>query len=232
MRLFRYDKRDAAAFKKALIDYLSRTGRYIPVSLQTGRQPEIKTGRHGKPYFAEPDLEDVFFSRSHTGDFEIVCFSDSEVGLDCEDVNARKNRNTDFEKIAERCFLSDERAYMDAGNPGSEERFFEIWTGKEAYMKYTGRGFSEGFLSFSVFDLPDAEIYTGRIESAPFVIYSVCSARSDGAHGFDSALTEIIEICPDGPVQEVFADEVDSAQLYVTDSDPERLSQAGCGAGN
>jgi len=115
-----------------------------------------------------------------------VCFSDKEVGVDCEDTRARKDRKPDFENVARRFFTADEQEYIAYGEPGAEERFFEVWTAKEAYMKYTGNGFSEGFQSFSVFNLHDAEIKTRRLEGAPHIICSVCNRRSgeDGLFTF------------------------------------------------
>ena len=178
MKLYQYERNDGSAFNEALVDYMRATGKNMPVSMLNGETPETRKGKHGKPYFAEQELKDVFFSRSHSHEYEIVCFSDSEIGVDCEDLRARKTRTTDFEKIAKRCFAEDEYAYIMQGRPGAVERFFDIWTAKEAYVKYTGRGFSEGFSGFSVFRLPEVIIDTGRLEGAPHVVYSVC--RSNG----------------------------------------------------
>lgn len=180
MKLYQYDERDGSAFREALIDYLNASGKSVPAPLLRGEPPEIINGEHGKPYFSGPELRDVFFSRSHTHGCEVACFSDSEVGVDCEDTRARKDRKPDFENVARRFFTEDEREYIAYGEPGAEERFFEVWTAKEAYMKYTGNGFSEGFQTFSVFDLKDAEIKTQRLENAPQIICSVCSGRSGG----------------------------------------------------
>ena len=38
------------------------------------------------------------------------------------------------------------------GSSGVAERFFRVWTGKEAYVKYTGAGIDENFSRFSVLD--------------------------------------------------------------------------------
>ena len=178
MKLYQYKRNDGSAFNEALIDYMRVTGKSMPASLLRGEMPETRKGKHGKPYFAEQELKDVFFSRSHSHEYEIVCFSDGEIGVDCEDLQARKDRAADFEKIAKRYFAEDENKYIEPGRPGAEERFFDIWTAKEAYVKYTGRGFAEGFNGFSVFRLPEVEIKTGRLEDAPHVVYSVC--RSNG----------------------------------------------------
>jgi hypothetical protein len=55
------------------------------------------------------------------------------------------------------------------------ERFFRIWTAKEAYVKYTGNGLSEGLQSFSSLDPPGgAGIVT--FSPAPGLVCSCCAA--------------------------------------------------------
>ena len=188
MRLYHYGNKNLAAapaedreaenrrfFSESLTDYLAERGRDIPESLKRGEPPALRKGPHGKPYLAEPGLEEVFFSLSHTRGHAIVCFSAGEIGADCENTEAREGR-TGYAGIAARCFMDDERAYTAIGEPGFHTRFFEIWTAKEAYMKYTGKGFAEGFRSFSVLSAPGVCIETGRLAEAPGVVFSVCTA--------------------------------------------------------
>jgi phosphopantetheine--protein transferase-like protein len=188
LKLYKYDENDGSAFREALIDYLKTSGKKIPSSLIRGEPPEISKGKHGKPYFSGAELGAVLFSRSHSNGCEIVCFSDGKVGVDCEDTFARDGRNPDFEKVARRFFSLDEQEYIAYGDPGAKDRFYEVWTAKEAYMKYTGNGFSEGFQSFSVFDLKDAEIKTERLKDAPHIVYSICCGRGEdmGSDSFEA----------------------------------------------
>ena len=188
MRLYGYEKDDRAAFSEALKDYVSRAGIRMPASLREGKPPETFRGGHGKPFFAEPELRGVSFSRSHTKGYEVVCFSDSGIGVDCEDIRRWDGDPGRPEKIAKRYFTGDERDYIAFGGASSAERFFEVWTAKEAYMKYTGRGFSEGFRSFSVFGLKGAGVVTGRLADVPHIICSVCSGGTDGQVGFASRI--------------------------------------------
>ena len=175
LRLYHYSAEDGAAFGKALTDYLESSGR-SGLAAACQKEPAVfRRGEHGKPYFFGHGLEDVFFSRSDTRGHAIVCFSDAEIGLDCENTRARPGIETRAGAIAKRCFTENERAYLDSDSHGAARRFFEIWTAKEAYMKYTGRGFSEGFRTFSVFDLPCVRIETGLLPDAPHVVYSVCT---------------------------------------------------------
>ena len=179
MKLYHFsgDKAESERFfNDSLVDYLEEAGHIIPPSaLREG--PELKRGAHGKPYFEDPALGGVYFSKSYSRGHGIVCFSNSEIGADCENTEARPGIEDRLESIAGRCFTEEEQALLHDGKDDPVGRFFEIWTAKEAYMKYTGRGFSEGFRSFSTPDLPEVTIETGRLDGAPHVVYSVCSAR-------------------------------------------------------
>lgn len=187
--------------RESLTDYLGAPGAGMAEALLMDGLPPIRKGPHGKPYFCGPELEKVFFSLSHTAGHAVLCFSDGEIGVDCENIDARPRIGSKLGGIAKRCFTEDEQAYVDGGGAGRgaeggrgrspEEnpadgadrirRFFEIWTAKEAYMKYTGNGFSEGFKSFSALSVPGVRIETGCVEGAPHVIYSVCTQACYGA---------------------------------------------------
>ena len=54
--------------------------------------------------------------------------------------------------IAERCFTCDEQAYVWKSDRGVTERFYEIWTGKESYLKYLGEGLCRDMRSFGILD--------------------------------------------------------------------------------
>ena len=178
--LYHYPCNDDFEFCGALADYLKSLGRCVPASLARGEPPAEGRGPHGKPYFTGPGLEGVFFSRSDTRGCVAVGFSSGEIGVDCENIEARKDIETRYQEIAKRFFTEDEQEYIAAGASGAIERFFGIWTAKEAYMKYTGGGFSEGFLSFSALKAPGVRIVTGRFEDMPHIVYSVC-AEDTGA---------------------------------------------------
>lgn len=81
----------------------------------------------GKPYAKNVDAQ---FSVSHSGDAVICVVSDNDVGIDIE-----KIRDVRF-KTAERFATVQELEYIGE----NKERFFEIWTLKEAYFKCIGTG--------------------------------------------------------------------------------------------
>lgn len=99
-----------------------------------GLSREICRTEKGKPYFKELPLE---FSVSHTGDLWVCLMTSGSdpVGVDIQQVKATKSA-----RIADRYFTEDEKKFLDAGG---EDAFFTVWTRKEAYAKYTGRGLSK-----------------------------------------------------------------------------------------
>lgn len=123
----------------------------------------IALGPYGKPYLAAmPRNAEIHFSISHSGLFWACAVADSPVGLDLEDVEEREARKARragraeergrdhafwCRQIARRFFTPQEIAFA-----GSQEAFYEIWTCKEAYVKYKGTGISEGLSTFSVVD--------------------------------------------------------------------------------
>ena len=133
----------------SLKEYLAGKNHDIPESILT--EPVISYGSHGKPFFADPLLNGVHFSLSHTKGIAVCAVADTEIGCDIELTKARKMDSQRAVKIAKRYFAPDEYEMILSDQA---ESFFSIWTRKEAYVKWTGQGFAEGFSSFSVFKLP------------------------------------------------------------------------------
>ena len=119
---------------------------------------------HGKPYFKE--LPQFHFNISHSADLCLIAVSDSPVGIDTE-----KPRQINL-NIAKR-FCKEEFDYISERD--SENRFFEIWTKKEAYLKYKGLGLSGGLDTFNVLN-PDIPIATFEIDG---YTVSLCSFDKD-----------------------------------------------------
>ena len=81
-------------------------------------EPVLRTP-NGKPYLASGAC---FFSLSHTEGLLAVAVSSQEVGLDAE-----RNRPHAADTYKKRLTPAEQR-----------EDFFELWTAKEAYIKYRG----------------------------------------------------------------------------------------------
>ncbi len=112
--------------QKTAGDYLTKKA----ISDFCGIQPEkicIKKDLNGKPYAENASVK---FNVSHGEDLVVCAVSENDIGIDIE-----KIRDVKF-RVAERFATEEERAYI--GN--DTDRFFEIWTLKEAYFKCIGTG--------------------------------------------------------------------------------------------
>ena len=107
----------------------------------------FETTAHGKPYAKDLNVE---FNIGHSADMVVCIVDDNPVGVDIE-----KIRPVDL-NTAKRIFSEEEIRYIFGCIPDVEDynhylndtvlqRFFELWTKKEAYGKLVGTGlFSEG----------------------------------------------------------------------------------------
>ena len=128
----------------------------------------------GKPYLSKTSLQTHFaqphvhFSLSYTKDAFACAFSHAPVGVDIE-------RLSPLTVLPARFLSCDEQSYCTNGcvSPSGEnnphkscdfQRFYKIWTRKEAYSKMLGQGLAMDFASFSVLD-PDISkgIFSWRV---------------------------------------------------------------------
>lgn len=103
-------------------------------------EEELIKNDFGKPYIK--DRNDVYFNLSHSGQYVVIAWGNTEVGVDVQ----QHDPSTDMEGIGRRFFALDEMQYAHRNT----ERFYEIWTKKESFLKYTGRGLHMELNSFSV----------------------------------------------------------------------------------
>lgn len=132
---------------------------------------EISETEKGKPYAVNCPLH---FSISHSVDMVAVAISDIEIGIDiqkCRPVS---------EKLVKRVCIPDEAAYVLDGMPEKEqfsekqvERFFEIWTAKEAYFKCIGTGITK-FQSVNTFS---DELEKEKIKIGDYILNAVTKKR-------------------------------------------------------
>ncbi len=111
---------------------------------------EIAYNSQGKPYFLSH--REIFFNISHSSNYVVCIIGDRPVGIDIE--GGQKGR----QNLAQRFFDKTEAEWIEEAD--SDERFFRIWTLKEAYGKATGRG---------VLDILDKIVY--RLEHGEIKAY-------------------------------------------------------------
>ena len=95
-----------------------------------GSMPPVVRTRFGRPYWENSSWH---FSISHTKNMVACALSDSPVGLDCETI-----RSVD-PKVLKRILGKGEREWVQS-QADPNLAFLQIWTMKEAYGKYTGKG--------------------------------------------------------------------------------------------
>lgn len=140
------------------------------------REIKIAVDSYGKPYFLDIPLQ---FNLSHTKGAVAIALSDDAVGIDIERIRPVSM------KIAQRFFTPPEIAYIGT----SQKRFFEIWTKKEAYVKYIGKGLSFGLRSFNVLDLKDVSLYTRQVDDN---MLSFACNREDAQMTVEEDITHLL----------------------------------------
>lgn len=109
-------------------------------ALSFPQDPVFSKDAWGKPFFAAaPHLH---ISLSHSGRYWLAALAASPLGIDIQ-----KHQPCRMSALSRRFFHEQESRYLE--NTGYQE-FFAVWTAKESYVKYTGRGIDESFGAFSV----------------------------------------------------------------------------------
>lgn len=146
----------------------------------------VRRSEQGKPYIENHPK--FHFNISHSGDMIAIAYGDCPVGVDVEHIRCREN---DL-KVAKRCFTEEEYIFisddvfmadMEGINHSVEERFFMVWTMKEAYLKYKGTGINVPMNSFCV--KPYEGVVVGeKLSCQPVIIndyvYSICADEGIG----------------------------------------------------
>lgn len=142
-------------------------------------------GKHGKPYII--DFPNFHYNISHTHSAIAAAFSDSPVGIDIEKIRIAET------EIAKRFFAETEIKYVFDNYTEIDIHFFDIWTKKESYVKYTGYGLSTPLNSFDVC----AEPLVNKIQTFEIMGY-VISCCND----FANEKIDVINISENSLVQQ------------------------------
>lgn len=103
---------------------------------------DIRVSQTGKPFLAcFPYYE---FNISHTRNAVVAVLSNKPVGVDIE-----KIRDVDI-SIADKVFSENELNWLHNKTENKNLRFLNVWTKKEALIKYDGTGLTNNLKSFDV----------------------------------------------------------------------------------
>lgn len=85
----------------------------------------------------------MYFSISYTDSMYVIALSNRQVGIDIEKVNPCKYSKL----IIQKYFSKNEQEYINEEDKEDckFQRFFELWTKREAYVKYIGTGIDNNF---------------------------------------------------------------------------------------
>ncbi|MED3781060.1 4'-phosphopantetheinyl transferase superfamily protein [Heyndrickxia sporothermodurans] len=135
-----------------------------------GSHIKICKNEFGKPYLR--DYPNVHYNISHTRGIIVCAVSDMPVGIDIEKIKAFNKR------VPERFFTKSERNYIFENKDNQDERFAEIWTMKESYVKWVGKGMAISFDSFDVRKIIKGNIII-KTKKIDRYILSVCFSHKE-----------------------------------------------------
>ena len=149
------------------------------VKQQYGVKGDVRIDKFGKPYFEDSN---VHFNVSHSGMYVIIAVSEYNIGIDIQKIKSDKHR------IAEKNFMPSECDYINnaTNEKDVQQRFCEVWTTKEAYLKCVGIGLRKPLNSFEISLNQDTICVVGE-ENYKFVqfmmddkyIVTVCGKQAD-----------------------------------------------------
>lgn len=104
----------------------------------------FETNEYGKPFLlGKPNFH---YNVTHTRNAIAVAVSNSLVGVDVEKIREYENG------IVKRFFDYKEQEYIEKNPESANRNFYEIWTKKESYIKWKGKGLLIPLNSFDVLD--------------------------------------------------------------------------------
>ena len=94
-------------------------------------------GANNKPYIGSSNPLQLHYNLSHSNHYALLAVSKETVGCDVEYLDA----SFTYSDIVQEHFSADEADYIKQQN--STQRFFTLWTRKEALLKGTGQGLTD-----------------------------------------------------------------------------------------
>lgn len=131
--------------------------------------PVFGFGPHGKPFLR--DFPHIHFNLSHCPGVAMCAVDTAPVGCDVEAVPAALDRDL----CSHVCNAQELEEVL--GAPSPERAFTTLWTRKEAFLKYTGEGLTDGLKELLL--SPAAKAVRLETVTAPdgSYVYTVCRKK-------------------------------------------------------
>lgn len=148
---------------------------------QTAESLHFEYNADGKPCLSE--YPDFGFNLSHSHAYAaLACMPQHKLGVDIE----KKRRQVDFKGIMKSYFNPAEQQYWQ--QEPTAERFFQLWTAKEALIKASGEGFRK-FEDFTV--TVDENNHLQLSEPSPWQLIPLVFHNDYAAHAAIDSLVPI-----------------------------------------
>jgi phosphopantetheinyl transferase len=130
--------------QRAVEEYLkSEQNRLLMPGNHAAELFAVARTEQGKPYF--PNCREIGVSVSHSGKYVVCALAEGNIGVDIQERKPLAGESS--EAYAKRLCVIAERFFHPAETDWVKEkpltRFYEVFTAKESYVKYTGTGFDE-----------------------------------------------------------------------------------------
>ncbi|GAM12844.1 4'-phosphopantetheinyl transferase family protein [Mesobacillus selenatarsenatis] len=103
----------------------------------------IQIDKYGKKFVDEE--HGIHFNISYSDEWILIGISNSSIGVDIE-----KLRTIDYKNISRHFSMEEQRYLRTVDSHIGEKEFYRIWTGKESFVKYLGKGLRIPLDSFSI----------------------------------------------------------------------------------
>lgn len=133
---------------------------------------KIDRSSFGKPFLKNHTRQ---FNLSHAGDFIVLATDETPVGIDIEYVRPLN----DLEGLLENFSEEEQQTFLGMNEEEQLDRFYDLWTLKESYVKAIGAGLSCPLQSFTV-NLFGAEPLLSKPADTPMTWYFKRYALADG----------------------------------------------------
>lgn len=157
--------------KDCVIKSLSKNDIEKSINSKMAFSYEIEYQKGGKPMLIE--MNPIYFNLSHAGDYAVCVVADVPVGIDIE------GKHQMNEKVMRKCFSEKEKFWVNEILEEKQERFFRLWTAKEAVSKATGKGLSQ-IIEGIYFQMGDKLILESQRLKDIYSIYEINYLRNEG----------------------------------------------------